>query len=202
MCRRCVERFDHHCPVLGNCVGAGNHKTFVAFLAVMLLSQVLFCQVVSSMLTQQYLLQQLSAPQALQHTGLISTAGGSSRAGGNLQGLVAGGGRSGGAAASVGAATAAGTPGAAAAGGGLKRRLRQQAGRRVHSSSTAGVAGPGSNPAGRSVGQGPGGQWGVGRTLRALWAARNTHMGLLLLLLAQVCAENPTALPWASTNGR
>ena len=31
-CGWCVERFDHHCGALGNCVGRGNHAWFVAFL--------------------------------------------------------------------------------------------------------------------------------------------------------------------------
>jgi hypothetical protein len=31
-CGWCVERFDHHCGALGNCVGRGNHVWFVVFL--------------------------------------------------------------------------------------------------------------------------------------------------------------------------
>ncbi|CAE8623889.1 unnamed protein product [Polarella glacialis] len=32
-CGRCVARFDHHCPWLGNCVGALNLHVFIRFLA-------------------------------------------------------------------------------------------------------------------------------------------------------------------------
>ena len=32
ICNRCVERFDHHCPWLNNCVGMNNHNEFIVFL--------------------------------------------------------------------------------------------------------------------------------------------------------------------------
>lgn len=31
-CERCVAEYDHHCPWIRNCVGAGNFKIFIAFL--------------------------------------------------------------------------------------------------------------------------------------------------------------------------
>lgn len=30
---RCCAVMDHHCPFLGNCVGAGNYRWFVAYVA-------------------------------------------------------------------------------------------------------------------------------------------------------------------------
>lgn len=31
-CQQCIQRYDHHCPWLGACVGEKNHKFFLAFL--------------------------------------------------------------------------------------------------------------------------------------------------------------------------
>lgn len=32
ICNKCVERFDHHCPWVNNCVGIKNHYLFMNFL--------------------------------------------------------------------------------------------------------------------------------------------------------------------------
>ena len=35
ICNRCIERFDHHCPWINNCVGLDNHGVFMSFLVSM-----------------------------------------------------------------------------------------------------------------------------------------------------------------------
>ena len=34
VCGQCVERYDHHCPWINNCVGIRNHNLFMAYLVV------------------------------------------------------------------------------------------------------------------------------------------------------------------------
>jgi len=32
ICNKCVNRFDHHCPWINNCVGSGNHGWFYLYI--------------------------------------------------------------------------------------------------------------------------------------------------------------------------
>ena len=31
VCHKCVERFDHHCPWINNCIGIKNHSVFLVY---------------------------------------------------------------------------------------------------------------------------------------------------------------------------
>ena len=35
-CNQCVERFDHHCPWINNCIGINNHKYFMIFVGLLI----------------------------------------------------------------------------------------------------------------------------------------------------------------------
>lgn len=45
-CNRCVERFDHHCPWINNCVGINNHNPYLVFIGSLLI--ILFLILISS----------------------------------------------------------------------------------------------------------------------------------------------------------
>jgi len=43
ICERCIERYDHHCPWINNCIGIKNHNIFyslIIFLAIHLLTNI------------------------------------------------------------------------------------------------------------------------------------------------------------------
>lgn len=54
ICNKCVERFDHHCPWINNCVGTRNHGYFMCFLMSVPLLLVLVIGTVSSVISVEF----------------------------------------------------------------------------------------------------------------------------------------------------
>lgn len=58
ICNRCVERYDHHCPWINNCVGVNNHNSFYLFVgfmgALLCISLVQSFYVLSKVIQQEY----------------------------------------------------------------------------------------------------------------------------------------------------
>jgi len=72
-CGRCVQRLDHHCPWIDNCVGLGNQRSFFCFIVV-LLATILYFYYVAALYVADALMPQWSEGIASNLVGLFTKA--------------------------------------------------------------------------------------------------------------------------------